>query len=190
MLHTISSVINSVNPFQQFYTQAANQIEQAGDQDKSIKMVLRAGTCKDSLRYKLPNVPEVALILPDTPQNLLPRDIILYRKTEDYHQQKSVVKIFETHPHFDPLQHTSDALTKFESISRTPEWHMPSDYNFRKKNNSSQNNRKCTCWTHCIHSTHCINNNKRLSSPTVSNKTVLCHDYKQFTGSNIDKSWN
>ena len=40
------------------------------------------------------------------------------------------------------------------------------------------------------------NSNKRLSSPihtnyeTVSNKTVLCHDYRQIKGSNFDKSWN
>ena len=52
------------------------------------------------------------------------------------------------------------------------------------------------CLPYCIHSTHCANNNKRLSSPihihkeTVSNKIVLRHDYKQVTGSNFDKSWN
>ena len=60
----------------------------------------------------------------------------------------------------------------------------------------SQNNDRYTYWTHFIHSTHCTNNNKRLSSPihthkeTVSNKTILYHDYKQATGSNFDKSWN
>ena len=105
MLHTISSVINGVNPFLQFYKHAANQIEQAGDQGKSIKMVLRADASKDSRRYNLPTVSEVALILPDAPQNFLPRDIILYRRTEDHPQQKSVVKISETHPHFDPLHY-------------------------------------------------------------------------------------
>ena len=51
VLHTISSVINDVNPFVQFFEHAANQIEQAGDQGNSIKMVLHADASKDSHRY-------------------------------------------------------------------------------------------------------------------------------------------
>ena len=59
-LHTISSVINGVNPFVKFYKHAANQIEQAGDQGNSIKMVLRADASKDSRRYNLPTASELS----------------------------------------------------------------------------------------------------------------------------------
>ena len=40
VLHTISSVINGVNPFAQFYTYAANQIEQAGDQGNLLNLLI------------------------------------------------------------------------------------------------------------------------------------------------------
>ena len=93
MLHTSSSVVNDVTPFVRVYDHTADLTEQAGDQGKSIKMVLRADASKDSHRYNLPTAPEVAFILRDAPQHFLARDFILYRKTEDHPQPKPSVKI-------------------------------------------------------------------------------------------------
>ena len=105
ILATISRVINSVNPFVQFYKHAAATVDSAGEQGKDVKMVLRADSSKDAHRYNLPTASEVAVILPGDPQNFQQRDVVIYRKSDDHPLQQPIMRINETHPHFDSLHY-------------------------------------------------------------------------------------
>ena len=62
-LATISRIINSVNPFVQYYKNASAIIDSAGECGKDVKMVLRSESSKDARRYNLPTASEIAVIL-------------------------------------------------------------------------------------------------------------------------------
>ena len=87
----------------QFYKHAVAVIDSSGEQEKDIKMVLRADSAEDASRHNLPTASEVSLILPDNLQNFQPRGI--YRKSDDHPFQQSIMRISETHPHFDSLHY-------------------------------------------------------------------------------------
>ena len=105
ILATISRVISSVHPFVQFYKYAAAAIDSQREQGKDIKIVLRADSTEDARIYNLPTASEVAVILPDGPQNFQPRDIVIYRKSDHHPLQKSIMRICKTHLHFDSLHY-------------------------------------------------------------------------------------